>query len=165
MNTDKSKQKEEVKNSDVIQYATFYVGSSLLGLDISAVQEINRNLKLTKVPLGPPSVRGVMNLRGEVVTVLDLQMLLEQRPAETTQKSRNMIVKCDGELIGILVDRVADIVSISSSDIMPPPTNLSGSESRIVRGVYQMENSLVMVVIPKEIYQLSLQAATQRNAA
>jgi purine-binding chemotaxis protein CheW len=146
-----------------IQYATFFVGGALLGLDISIVQEINRNMVLTRVPHGPPCVRGVMNLRGEVVTVLDLRFLLGLPPSEPTSHSRNIIVKCDGELVGVWVDRVADILSLSSSDVLPPPSNLSGVHARYVRGVYQQPESLVMIVDPKEILQASLSGTNGLN--
>lgn len=142
--------------SVTIQYATFYVGGALLGLDISIVQEINRNMVLTRVPHAPPCVRGVMNLRGEVVSVLDLRYLLGLPPSEPTKHSRNIIVKCDGELVGIWVDQVADILSLSQNDVLPPPSNLGGFQARFVRGVYQQPESLVMIVDPKEILLASL---------
>ncbi len=153
-------------NSGPIQYTTFFVGDALLGLDISFVQEINRNMVLTRVPHGPPSVRGVMNLRGEVVTMLDLRYLLGLPKGESTVHNRNVIVKCDGELVGVWVDRVADILTIQGSDITPPPSNLSGLQARFVRGVYQQPESLVMIVDPREILQASLAGTgTNRSVA
>ena len=139
-----------------VQYTTFFVGKTLLGLDIGVVQEINRNMILTRVPHSPPCVRGVMNLRGEVVTVLDLRYLLGLPPGEQTSHSRNIIMKCEGELLGVWVDRVADILSITTTDITPPPSNLSGIQARFVRGVYQQPQSLVMIVDPREILVASL---------
>lgn len=149
-----------MQNNENIQYATFFVGGALLGLDISIVQEINRNMVLTRVPHSPACVRGVMNLRGEVVTVLDLRYLFGLPSSEPTARSRNIIVKCDGELVGIWVDQVADILSLSSNDVLPPPSNLSGIQSRFVRGVYQQTESLVMIIDPKEILQASLNGAS-----
>ncbi len=151
-----SKSENSKPSSNLVQYTTFYVGDALLGLDIGVVQEINRNMVLTRVPHGPPCVRGVMNLRGEVVTMLDLRYLLGLPKGEPTAHNRNVIVKCDGELVGVWVDRVADILSIAQTDITPPPSNLSGLQSRFVRGVYQQPESLVMIVDPKEILQASL---------
>lgn len=152
------------EHGQIIQYATFYVGEALLGIDISVVHEINRNMILTRVPHGPPCVRGVMNLRGEVVTVLDLRFLLGLPPSEPTVHSRNIILKCDGELIGVWVDRVADILSLLTQDVLPPPSNLTGMQARFVRGVYQQPQSLVMLVDQREILQASLNAGTTNTS-
>jgi purine-binding chemotaxis protein CheW len=138
------------------QYTTFYCDNALLGLDISFVQEINRNQDLTRVPLGHPCVRGVMNLRGEVVTMLDLRTLMGLPKGTTTSRNRNLVIKCEGETFGLWVDGVADILTIDSQNITPPPSNLSIGEARLIRGVYQAEHSLVMLVEPREILMASL---------
>ena len=143
-------------SSGALQYTTFYCDQSLLGLDISFVQEINRNLELTRVPLGHPCVRGVMNLRGEVVTMLDLRILMGLPKTLNTDKNRNLVLKCEGETFGLWVDGVADILTIDSQDITPAPSNLSLVESRLIRGVYQTENKLVMLVEPRELLAASL---------
>ena len=137
------------KPSGSQQYTTFYCDDSLLGLDISCVQEINRNQELTRVPLGHPCVRGVMNLRGEVVT-----MGLPKGP--TTNRNRNLVLKCEGETFGLWVDGVADILTIDQNHITAPPSNLALGEARLIRGVYQTEHALVMLVDPKEILTASL---------
>ncbi|MCY2984566.1 MAG: chemotaxis protein CheW [Planctomycetota bacterium] len=147
---------EKNTNSGIVQYTTFYCDRSLLGLDISFVQEINRNLDLTRVPLGHPCVRGVMNLRGEVVTMLDLRTLMGLPKSPNTIRNRNLILKCEGETFGLWVDGVADILTIGSQDITPTPSNLSLVDSRLIRGVYQTENKLVMLVEPRELLAASL---------
>ena len=144
------------KPSGSQQYTTFYCDDSLLGLDISCVQEINRNQELTRVPLGHPCVRGVMNLRGEVVTMLDLRILMGLPKVPTTNRNRNLVLKCEGETFGLWVDGVADILTIDQNHITAPPSNLALGEARLIRGVYQTEHALVMLVDPKEILTASL---------
>jgi len=144
------------KPSGAQQYTTFYCDDSLLGLDISCVQEINRNQELTRVPLGHPCVRGVMNLRGEVVTILDLRILMGLPKGPTTNRNRNLVLKCEGETFGLWVDGVADILAIDQNHITAPPSNLALGEARLIRGVYQTEHALVMLVDPKEILIASL---------
>lgn len=147
----------ETENSiGTSQYATFYCGKAVLGLDIQYVQEINRTNAITKVPLSPPCVRGVMNLRGEVVTMLDLRTLMGLPPSECTKNSRNLILKCEGEIFGLWVDGVADILAIGDAAISAPPSNLSMTESRMIRGVYQHDGTLVMLVNPNELLSVSL---------
>ncbi|AMV30578.1 Chemotaxis protein CheW [Pirellula sp. SH-Sr6A] len=152
-----------LSSSKAVQYTTFFCNRAVLGLDISYVQEINRTVNLTRVPLSPPCVRGVMNLRGEVVTMLDLRILMGLPAGEPSKLSRNLILKYEGEVFGLWVDGVADILTIENAHIAPPPSNLSMTESRLIRGVYQSEKGLVMLIEPKELLNTSLNMA--RSAA
>ena len=138
------------------QYSTFYCGDSLFGLDIGYVQEINRTSGLTGVPLAANCVRGVMNLRGEVVSMLDLRTLLGLPSNRNSVANRNLILKCDGDIFGVCVDGVADILTIESDAVTAPPSNLSISESKLIKGVYQTDTVLIMLIDPREILNASL---------
>ena len=138
------------------QYSTFYCGESLFGLDIGYVQEINRTSGLTGVPLAANCVRGVMNLRGEVVTMLDLRTLLGLPNDRNSVGNRNLILKCDGDIFGVCVDGVADILTIDSDAVTAPPSNLSINESKLIKGVYQTDTVLIMLIDPREILNASL---------
>ncbi|MCA9190900.1 MAG: chemotaxis protein CheW [Planctomycetales bacterium] len=129
-----------------LQLVTFGVGPAILALDISSIQEINRNLKFTKVPHAPSFVRGVTNLRGEVVTIVDLHVVLGMKQAEVSSQSRNLIVKHDDELLGLWVDRIADIMTINTTALSSPPANLQGVPRKLIRGVHQTPESLVMIL-------------------
>ncbi len=133
------------------QYATFYVGDVLLGVDICAVQEINRQAEATRAPHAPQHVRGVINLRGEVATVIDLRTVLGLPRAEVTRDSRNLIVHSEGEAIGLLVDRVADIVAIDAAEISPPPANLKGIDGRFFHGVHTMDEEIVVLLDVEQV--------------
>lgn len=137
-----------------LQLATFYVGDLLLALPIEYVQEINRNLELTEVPHAPEHVRGVINLRGDVATVIDLRRILGFSPAEVTPQSRNLIVRSGDESIGLWVDQIADIISISSNDIGPAPANVSGVEGRFFKGVYRTESEIVVLLDTSEVLSI-----------
>ncbi len=129
-----------------VELATLYVADLLLGIPIREVEEISRYGAVTPVPGAPESVCGVMSLRGEVVTVLDLRVLLGLGKTEPTRRTRNVIVHAGGERIGLLVDRVADVVRAATADLLPPPANLSGAESAMFRAVYRMESELLVLV-------------------
>ena len=101
---------------------------------------------VTPVPGAPASVCGVMSLRGEVVTVLDLRVVLGLGKTECTRQTRNVIVHAGGERIGLLVDRVADVVRAATADLLPPPANMNGAESTMFRAVYRMESELLVLV-------------------
>lgn len=128
------------------QFATFYVGDLLLGVDIRHVQEINRQLDVTPVPNAPPHVRGVINLRGEVATVLNLRTVLGLPQEEPTTDTRNLIVHSDDESIGLWVDRIGDILTVSPDAIAPPPANVDGVDGRFFRGVHTMDTDIVVLL-------------------
>jgi len=138
-----------------IQLATFYVDDLLLGLEIYQVQEINRLLDVTTVPHSPKEVLGVINLRGEVVTVVNLRTVLGIEAKAMTPESRNLIVSHDGELIGLCVDRIADILSLSSEDMMPAPTNISAVDGRFFTGVFTLDNEIIARLNLFEVLELA----------
>ncbi len=132
--------------TEVQQFATFYVGNLLLGIEIGAVQEINRQLEVTPVPGAPRQVRGVINLRGEVATVIDLRTVLGMTPAEETRFTRNLIIHSQEESIGLYVDKISDILAINTSDISPAPSNVQGVDGKFIRGVYAMPAEIVVLL-------------------
>jgi purine-binding chemotaxis protein CheW len=133
-------------NSGALQFASFQVGDLLLGIDIRQVQEINRNLQITPVPHAPAAVCGVINLRGEVVTVVDLRTVLGLEKLEFSRSTRNVIIKHGGEQIGLLVDSVAEVVTCQADDTDSLPENLSGRESVCFSGVYKLPQGLLVLL-------------------
>lgn len=132
------------------QYATFYVGNLLLGIDIGKVQEINRQLDVTDVPQAPECVRGVINLRGEVTTVIDLRTILGLELTEVTSSSRNLIVNSEGETLGFLVDKIADIIALRSDQISPPPNNIKGVQGKYFAGVHTLDSEILVLLNVEE---------------
>jgi purine-binding chemotaxis protein CheW len=129
-----------------LQCATFAIGDLLLGIDIHQVREINRNTGITPVPHAPPAVRGVINLRGEVVTVIDLRRVLGLPPAELTRSSRTVVVNHGAERIGFLVDAIADVITAENAEIDPLPENLSGVDQSFFQGVFKLEQGLLVIL-------------------
>jgi len=134
-----------------LQLSTFYLGDLRFGVDILEIQEINRQRDLTLVPHTPQEVRGVINLRGEVVSVLDLRSILGLGEVSLGRESRNIILHSGEELVGVLVDRLSDVVAIAPNDLQPPPANISGVDSRFMQGVLQLEDELIVVLRIKEL--------------
>ncbi len=130
----------------VLQCATFYLGDALWGVPIDQIDEINRYVEFTPVPHAPAWVRGVINLRGDVVTVIDLRSVLGLEPIEVAASTRNVIVSSAGEHIGLLVDRIADVVSARSDQVTAPPANVGATDGRFLRGVYPMEHDLLLIL-------------------
>lgn len=147
----------------LLQLVTFGVGDCLLAVGIDSVQEINRQLDLTPVPGAPDCIRGVINLRGDVVTVLDLHRLLGLPPANASRTSRNLILKIDGERVGVMVDHVSDILSISPHQISRRPPNLSQVDRRYVSGVHLRDEAVVVILDPQSL-TATLDAQTSVSA-
>jgi len=118
----------------------------LLGIDIRQVQEINRQLDVTCVPQAPKCVRGVINLRGEVTTVIDLRTILSLKQTQVTETSRNLIINYEGETLGFLVDRVSDIVDLRGDEINPPPSNVDGVQGKYFLGVHTLETEILVLL-------------------
>lgn len=126
------------------QLAMFKLGEILLGIDIRCIREINRVEDITPIPDAPPQVKGVVNLRGEVVTVINLRTILELPPQEMTSASRLMIVQSEDEAIGLLVDSVSDVATVQRTEEEPLPANVHGIDSRFFLGMYRVGNELLV---------------------
>jgi purine-binding chemotaxis protein CheW len=139
---------------DELEIASFYLGDALMGISIDSVEEINHHLDLTPVPHAPSCVRGVMNLRGEVVTVIDLRSVLGLEPTVTTRRTCNVVVRSAGERIGLLADRVGDVVRTERNRIDPPPANVAGTDGRFFLGVCKLPNALLLVLDTEQVLAL-----------
>lgn len=128
------------------QLACFYIGEVLCGFDIRYVQEIKKDKDLTKVPLAQDYILGIMNLRGQIVALIDLGKKLDLRPVVRSSQSRIIIVNWNNEFVGLLVDKISDVISLETVKIMPPPSNIKGVKGKYFRGVYHLENDLVSIV-------------------
>ncbi|TWT99213.1 Chemotaxis protein CheW [Botrimarina colliarenosi] len=143
--------KDNLISSDQVQFSTFYVGEVLLGVDIRLVQEINRQLDITPVPNAPGHVRGVINLRGEVATVIDLRTVLGLPPAEQDRDTRNLIVHSQGEAIGLMVDRISDILTIRPDQISDSPSNVDGIDGKFFLGVHALQDTICVLLDVEQV--------------
>jgi purine-binding chemotaxis protein CheW len=139
---------------NIIELATFYVGDALCGMDILKVQEINKLMEMTKVPQAPDYMIGILNLRGQIVTIIDLGQKLGLGKAELSNESRNIIVNAPGEHVGLLVTRISDVVMADPDKIEPAPANMSGMQGGFFTGVYKTENKLIGILDIKEVLRI-----------
>ncbi len=130
----------------ISELATFYLGDALCGIDIRSIQEINKIIEMTRVPQAPDYVLGVLNLRGEIVTIIDLGRKLGLSPAQITHESRNIIINYQNENVGLLVDRIGDVVEVDVNKIEPAPANLEEIQGTFFEGVLKDEKVLVGIL-------------------
>lgn len=133
-------------NKNTVELATFFVGDALCGMDILKVQEINKLIEMTRVPKAPEYVLGILNLRGEIVTIIDLGKKLALKSTDLNDKTRNVIVNSNEEHIGLMVEQIGDVVQAEWGKIEKPPANIGGVQGRFFTGVYKTEDRLIGIL-------------------
>lgn len=146
------------------QIAAFHLDAALLGIDILLVREINRHPHISPVPGAPPHLLGLMNLRGRVVTVIDLNVCLGRNASRREDTAPLLILKTQEEIgryqtagrlpegevgediVGFVIDRMADVVAVEEEKILPPPANIGDIEGALIRGVIREENRLIILL-------------------
>jgi len=134
-----------------LEFSTFYVGESLCGIDILNIQEINKQFEITKVPQASDYIEGILNLRGRIVTIIDLGKKLGLTPVEKNKYNRNIIVNSNDEHIGLLVDSISDVLLAKREDIEPAPSNIGGVQGKYFKGVLKTENQLIGILDIEEV--------------
>lgn len=129
-----------------VELATFYVGEALCGMDILNVQEINKLMDMTKVPQSPEYVTGILNLRGQIVTVIDLGKKLGLSATDLSEATRNIIVNAENEYIGLLVSRISDVVEAKWEKVEEPPANIGGVQGAFFKGVFKTKDRLIGIL-------------------
>lgn len=129
-----------------VEMATFYVGKALCGMDILNVQEINKLMDMTTVPQAPDYVTGILNLRGQIVTIIDLGKKLHLGSTELSDTSRNIIVNAKEEYVGLLVSRISDVVEVQRDKVEPPPANIGGVQGKFFKGVFKTKERLIGIL-------------------
>jgi purine-binding chemotaxis protein CheW len=128
------------------QLATFWLDGDLYGVEVAHVQEVLRSQSITRVPLAPPAVAGLINLRGQVVTAIELRERLGRpaRPAGT--EAVVIVVRLHGEAVSLLVDSIADVVDVDVADFEAPPDTLDGAARDLIRGAYKLAGQLLLAL-------------------
>src|SRR5271166_5559618 len=132
--------------ADGHQYCTFYVDGHYFGLDVLNVQEIIRFQEMTRVPLAPQVVRGLINLRGQIVTAIDLRRRLELKDRPADQLPVNVVVHTEDGAVSLLVDEIGDVVEVSEKSFERPPETLKGTARELIRGAYKLADRLLLIL-------------------
>lgn len=132
-------------NAGDLQLVTCFVGGQEYGLEISRVREIMRVGRITEIPKAPPHVRGVINLRGRIVAILDLRKRLGLPTAEVTGLARIVVVESGVRLLGLLVDRVSQVLRLAADTVEAPPQEAEGGRA-FVKGLGKREKGVVLVL-------------------
>ncbi len=128
------------------QYCTFYVHGIHLGIEVLKVQEVLRYQTMTRVPLASDVVSGLINLRGQIVTAIDLRKRLSMPPRSPDKNPMNVVVRSDDGAVSLLVDEIGDVMETTAERFERPPQTLTGPRRELFRGVYKFQDSLLLVL-------------------
>ncbi len=132
--------------SNTKQLCTFFINGLFFGIEVLKVQEVIRYQEMTRVPLAPPTIQGLINLRGQIVTAIDLRRRLELPPRAGEGLPMNVVVRSDDGAVSLLVDEIGDVVEIQDDIYEHPPETLRGVARELVQGVYKLKTQLLLIL-------------------
>jgi purine-binding chemotaxis protein CheW len=145
--------------SEVKQYCTFYVDQGLYGVEVLKVQEVIQFHETTEIPLADPVIRGLMNLRGSIVSSIDLRKRFGLDPRQNGLEPTNVVTQSGSGLVSFEVDRIGDVVEVTEADYEPVPGTLDGEIRRMIEGVYKLEGELLLILNIERVLDLDPIAA------
>ena len=128
------------------QFCTFFVDGMYCGVEVLKVQEVIRYQDMTRVPLAPAVVRGLINLRGQIVTAIDLRERLGLKARPEGVLPMNVVVRTADGATSLLVDEIGDVVTVREEDFERPPETISGVTRELIEGVFKLKDRLLMIV-------------------
>ncbi len=128
------------------QVSTFFVGDLFFGVDVLHVQEVLRFQPMTRVPQAPNIVEGLINLRGQIVIAIDMRRRLGLPPRDGDEAPMNMVVRTDDGAVSLLVDEIGDVLDMDAATYERPPENLAPTARQLIRGVYKLQDGLLLVL-------------------
>lgn len=128
------------------QFCTFYVDNLFLGIDVQQVQEVIRYQEMTHVPLAAPAVSGLINLRGQIVTAIDLRVRLGLPPRAEGEHPMNVVVRDGDGAVSLLVDSIGDVLKVNDAEFERPPSTVRPNVRGLVLGAYKLPGELLLVL-------------------
>lgn len=133
---------------------TFFLDQLFFGIEVDKVQEIIRYQEMTRVPLAPVVVGGLINLRGQIVTAIDLRLRLELKERRPLELPLNIIVKTSDETASLLVDEIGDVLEVHEEDFETPPDTLTSKVRHLIRGAYKFPDQLLLLLDVEKVVNL-----------
>ena len=137
------------------QLSTFLVGDLLFGVDVLCVQEVLRYQHMTPVPRAPRVIEGLINLRGQIVTALDMRRRLNLPARDEGETPMNVVIRRNDGAVSLLVDEIGDVLPVDAANYEEPPDNLDAETRKIVRSVYKLKDRLLLVLDGERVVDLA----------
>jgi purine-binding chemotaxis protein CheW len=132
--------------ADATQYCTFHLGPLYLGIEVLRVQEVIREQPMTRLPLAPHEISGLINLRGQIVTAIDLRQRFGLPPRDPGRPPMNVVVRSEDGAVSFLVDDIGDVIDTDPKAFERAPRTLQGAARELIRGVYKLPAELLLVL-------------------
>ncbi|MGP8245429.1 MAG: chemotaxis protein CheW [Bryobacteraceae bacterium] len=132
------------------QYATFFVDGLFFGIDVLEVQEVLRYQEMTRVPLAPEVIEGLINLRGQIVTAIDMRRRLGLRPRTGGRTPMNTVVRTEEGAVSLLVDEIGDVIAVDANTFERVPDNVTPEARELLQGVYKQKDRLLLILDTKK---------------
>jgi purine-binding chemotaxis protein CheW len=132
--------------SSTQQFCTFFLDGYIFGVPVEQVREVIRYQEMTRVPLVPSVVRGLINLRGQIITAIDLRRRLGMKDLPEGELPMNVVVQTDDGAISFLVDEIGDVIEVQDDTVEAPPDTLQGLAREVVHGVHKLPGRLLLVL-------------------
>lgn len=143
---------EYVEDTELDKYITFKVNNEFFGLELKVVQEIIGIQAITAIPETEDYIKGLINLRGKIIPVIDVRIRFRQEPFEYTDRTCIIIISVKGTVVGLIVETIAEVVSIPQASIIPPPSLGQGmSKNKYVYGLGKVGESVKMLLDPEKL--------------
>ncbi|MFT5839598.1 MAG: purine-binding chemotaxis protein CheW [Flavobacteriales bacterium] len=146
MSNDRSSSNTAANSDEVLQWVTYKLGEETYGINVMQVQEVLRHTEIAPVPGAPDYVLGIINLRGNVVTVIDTRSRFGLPSSDISDNTRIVIIESDDQVVGILVDSVAEVVYLRSSEIDSAPNVGTEESAKFIQGVSNRDGQLLILV-------------------
>jgi len=146
-------------NSQLTDYVTFTTAEQIFGLPIARVQEVFRPARITRVPLAGAQIAGVLNLRGRIVTAIDMRSRLGLQAREEALAPMAIGIESRGESFGLLVDALGEVLRLSDSDIEANPINLDRKLAGVSAGVHRLDGQLLVALDVDRVLDVGTEAA------
>ena len=146
MSDDRNSSNTAANSDEVLQWVTYKLGEETYGINVMQVQEVLRHTEIAPVPGAPDYVLGIINLRGNVVTVIDTRSRFGLPSSDISDNTRIVIIESDQQVVGILVDSVAEVVYLRSSEIDSAPNVGTEESAKFIQGVSNRDGQLLILV-------------------
>ena len=145
------------------QFSTFLLDNLYFGVEVLKVQEVIRYQDMTRVPMAPSVVQGLINLRGQIVTAIDLRRRLDMPEREDDARPMNVVVRTSDGVVSLLVDEIGDVLEVNQADLERAHETLSGAAREVVTGVYKLKNRLLLALDVEQVTVLDSDHAAERR--
>lgn len=153
------------ENMNTTQYLTGYIGKQIVGFDIAGVRDVIEYKKVADVPLSNKKILGILNLRGQIVTAIDVAACLGSRQKEKSQSRHSVVIDMNNELYSLVIDRVGDVMTLNRKDRESPPATLDPEWKKYAAGIYSLENELLVILDIKKLLDGISGSADDQKAA